>query len=225
MSRAAPGQDWNSGLSSAEAARRLEHSGPNTLPPARRVHLWQRILMQLRDPLVAVLLVAAALTIGTGDWTDAGVILLVIVVNTSVGIIQEVKVDQAIAALSALTAPVARVVRDGRQQAIASAEVVVGDVLVLGEGEIVAADALVLESAALLVDESALNGESVPVDKVAAPAGQAPSPPETTLSAGTVIVRGRGSALVTAIGADSAMGRIAALMSIGPTFTPLPPAR
>jgi Ca2+-transporting ATPase len=127
--------------------------------------------------------------------------------------------------LSALTAPEARVVRDGRQQAIASAEVVVGDVLVLGEGEIVAADALVLESAALLVDESALNGESVPVDKVAAPAGQAPSPPETTLSAGTVIVRGRGSALVTAIGADSAMGRIAALMSIGPTFTPLPPAR
>jgi Ca2+-transporting ATPase len=79
--------------------------------------------------------------------------------------------------LSALTAPVARVVRDGRQQAIASAEVVVGDVLVLGEGEIVAADALVLESAALLVDESALTGESVPVDKVAAPAARRPLRP------------------------------------------------
>ncbi|WP_349261604.1 cation-transporting P-type ATPase [Actinocrinis sp.] len=192
------------------------------------MRLWRRVLMQLRDPLVAVLLVAAALTIGTGDWTDAGVILLVIVVNTSVGVAQEVKADQAIAALGTLTAPHARVVRDGQQRQIASAEVVVGDLLVLGEGEIVPADAEVAEAAALLVDESALTGESVPVDKSAMPVDEGAAAADSgspdagwVLSAGTVVVRGRGLAVVTATGTKSAMGRIAALMASGPTLTPL----
>lgn len=209
------------GLSSAEAARRLVTQGPNTLPAARRVRLWRRVLMQLRDPLVAVLLVAAALTIGTGDWTDAGVILLVIVVNTSVGVTQEVKADQAISSLGALTAPHARVVRDGEQQQVASADVVVGDLLVLGEGEIVPADAVLTEAAALLVDESALTGESVPVDKSAAVPGRAADDEGSMLSAGTVVARGRGLAVATATGADSAMGRIAALLTAGPALTPL----
>ena len=213
----------STGLSCAEAARRLERDGPNALPVERRVRLWRRVLTQLRDPLVAVLLVAAALTVGTGDWTDAGVILLVIVVNTSVGVAQEVKADQAISALGALTAPHARVVRDERQWQIASAEVVLGDLLVLGEGEIVPADALVIEAAALLVDESALTGESVPVDKSAAVNAENPQerPAKSVLSAGTVVVRGRGLAVVTATGTDSAMGRIAALMATGLALTPL----
>jgi Ca2+-transporting ATPase len=172
------------GLSSAEASRRLE-LGRNALPAAKRVPWWRRVLMQLRDPLVAVLLVAAALTIGTGDWTDAGVILLVIVVNTSVGVAQEVKADQAIAALDALTAPHARVVRDGAQVEIPADEVVAGDLLALGEGEIVSADALVVEAAALLVDESALTGESVPVDKSAA------APEERTRLGGLCSLRAR----------------------------------
>ena len=209
------------GLSSEEALRRLERDGRNALPAAKRVRLWQRVLVQLRDPLVAVLLVAAALTIGTGDWADAGVILLVIVVNTSVGVAQEVKADQAIAALDALTAPHARVVRDGAQAEIAADTVVVGDLLALGEGEIVAADALVVEAAALLVDESALTGESVPVDKTAAMPQDGPPAGDVTLSAGTVVVRGRGLAVVTATGVHSAMGRIAALMAHGPSLTPL----
>ena len=214
----APGGD---GLSSTEAARRLEADGPNALPEGKRTRVWQRVLMQLRDPLVAVLLVAAALTIATGDWTDAGVILLVIVVNTSVGVVQEVKADQAIAALGALSAPHARVVRDGEQRQVASAQVVVGDLVVLGEGEIVAADAVVVQAAALLVDESALTGESVPVSKCAAVENRAASTTESTLSAGTVVVHGRGTAVVTATGVNSAMGRIAALMSAAPTLTPL----
>ncbi|HET9172293.1 MAG TPA: cation-transporting P-type ATPase [Actinospica sp.] len=209
------------GLSDAEARRRLARDGPNCLPARRRVRLWQRVLMQLRDPLVAVLLVAAGLTIGTGDWTDAGVILLVITVNTSVGVAQEVKADRSIAALDALTGPRARVVRDGRQREISSAEVVVGDLLALAEGEIVPADATVVQAAALLLDESALTGESVPVDKAAAAADGASSPADSLLSAGTVVVRGHGLATVRATGADSAMGRIAALMVTGPTLTPL----
>ena len=136
--------------------------------------MWRRIAGQLRDPLILVLLVAAVLTLATGDWTDAAVILLVIVVNTSVGVVQEVKADRAIAALSELTAPEARVLRDGEQRQIPAADVVVGDVLVLAEGDIVPADAAVVEAAALLVDESALTGESVPVDKTpAAGDGQA----------------------------------------------------
>ncbi|HEX5189158.1 MAG TPA: HAD-IC family P-type ATPase, partial [Streptosporangiaceae bacterium] len=199
------------GLTSAEAASRLRRYGPNELPRARPTPLWRLVASQLRDPLMLVLLVAAALTLGTGDWTDASVIVLVIVVNTSVGVVQEVKAGQAITALSELTAPDARVLRDGEQRQIRAAEVVPGDVLVLAEGDIVPADARLAEAAALLVDESALTGESVPVDKTAA----------GDVSAGTVVTRGRGRAEVTATGAASAMGRIAALVGTPHGLTPL----
>ena len=202
------------GLSSGEAAERLGRDGPNVLPPPPPRPVWRRVAAQLRDPLILVLLVAVALTLVTGDWTDAAVIGLVIVVNTAVGVAQEVKADRAIAALAAATAPEARVVRDARQVLVPAADVVVGDLLVLGEGDIVAADADLVEAAALLVDESALSGESVPVDK-SVPGGAA------RLSAGTVVVRGRGRAVVTATGAASALGRIAALMAPAAALTPL----
>ncbi|MEV6160204.1 cation-transporting P-type ATPase [Nonomuraea sp. NPDC052129] len=200
-----------SGLSSVEAAVRLERDGANLLPQQPPVALWRRVLAQLRDPLIVVLLVAAALTIVTGDWTDTAVIMLVVVVNTSVGVAQEIRADRAITALSQLTAPVARVIRDGSQTRIPAAEIVVGDVLVLAEGDIIVADATVVESAALLVDESSLTGESVPVDK----AGDDP------VSSGTAVVRGRGRAEVTAVGAASASGRIASMMVKGAGLTPL----
>jgi len=199
------------GLTSAEAASRLRRYGSNELPRARPAPLWRLVASQLRDPLILVLLVAAALTLGTGDWTDASVIVLVIVVNTSVGVVQEVKAGRAITALSELTAPDARVLRDGEQRHIRAAEVVPGDVLVLAEGDIVPADARLAEAAALLVDESALTGESVPVDKAATDG----------VSAGTVVTRGRGRAEVTATGAASAMGRIAALVGTPHGLTPL----
>jgi Ca2+-transporting ATPase len=143
--------------------------------------------------------------------------LLVVVVNTAVGVAQEVKAGQAIAALSEMTAPEARVLRDGGQVIIPAADVVAGDVLVLAEGDIVPADAAVVEAAALLVDESALTGESVPVEKAAADAGEQGD----AVSAGTTVVRGRGRAVVTATGAASAMGRIAALMGGRQGLTPL----
>ncbi|MFI1996622.1 cation-translocating P-type ATPase [Actinoplanes sp. NPDC020271] len=202
------------GLSSAEAARRLERDGSNTLPAREHVPVWRRSLTQLTDPLIVVLLVAIVLTVVTGDWADAAVIALVIVVNTSVGVVQEVKADQAITALAAMTAPEARVLRDGRQQLVPAADVVRGDLLVLGEGDIVPADATVTEAAALLVDESALTGESVPVDKSTAHGTD-------QVSSGTVVVRGRGRAVVTATGAAGAMGRIAGLMDTGAGLTPL----
>jgi Ca2+-transporting ATPase len=204
------------GLSSAEAADRLARYGPNELPRARATPWWRLVADQLRDPLILVLLAAAALTVATGDLADASVIALVIVVNTTVGVTQEIKAGQAIAALSDLTAPEARVLRDGGQRQVPAAEVVIGDVLVLAEGDIVPADAEVVDAAALLVDEAALTGESVPVEKTAGAPEQAGS-----VSAGTVVVRGRGRAVVTATGAASSMGRVAALLGAQPGLTPL----
>ncbi|WP_406100798.1 cation-transporting P-type ATPase [Streptomyces sp. NBC_01003] len=199
------------GLTKAEAARRLAEHGRNEVAAARTVPLYARVLTQLRDALILVLLGAVVLTLAIGDHADAVVIALVIVVNTTVGVAQEVRADNAVAALSALSAPNARVLRDFAPGEVPAAEVVPGDVLILGEGDIVAADAELAEASALLVDESMLTGESVSVDK----------DPGARLSAGTVVVRGRGVATVTATGADSALGRIAAQLGGKREPTPL----
>lgn len=124
------------------------------------------------------------------------------------------------AALAAMGAPRARLVRDAREREVPAAEVVPGDLLVLAEGDIVPADADLVEGSALLVDESSLTGESVPVDKTAGLSSDA-HPDTSRVSAGTVVVRGRGCAVVTATGANSTMGRIAALVATGLTITPL----
>jgi Ca2+-transporting ATPase len=209
--------DTRGGLTEEQAATRLAEHGPNVVPGPRTPRLMTRVAQQLRDPLIAVLLIAAALTIGTGDYTDAIIIGVVVVVNTTVGVAQELRADRAIAALSALTAPAARVRRDNTSAVVAAVDLVPGDVILLGEGDIVPADAVVVEAARLTVDESALTGESVAVTKDAA----TPDRPADDLSAGTVVVRGRAEAVVTATGADSATGRIAALMTAPPTLTPL----
>jgi hypothetical protein len=119
------------GLSSSQAAARLVADGANVLPARHRVELWRRVLLQLRDPLVLVLLAAAVLTVATGDWADAAIIALVVVVNTTVSVAQEVKADRAITALSAMAAPEARVLRDGTQRLVPAADVVIGDLVCL----------------------------------------------------------------------------------------------
>ncbi|MFM9373565.1 cation-translocating P-type ATPase [Streptomyces sp. Da 82-17] len=199
------------GLSEAEAARRLADEGPNEVAAAPPVPLHRRIRAQLLDPLILVLLAAVVLTLAIRDHTDALVIGLVVLVNTTVGVVQEIRADNAIRALSALSAPHARVRRDGAVRDVPSASVVPGDVLLLGEGDIVAADAELADASALLLDESMLTGESVPVDKDAG----------STVSAGTVVVRGRGVAVVTATGSAGALGRIAALLDDRREPTPL----
>ncbi|MFB7447443.1 cation-translocating P-type ATPase [Streptomyces sp. NPDC056194] len=199
------------GLTEKEAARRLAETGPNETATRKSVRLHSRVLAQLGDPLIMVLLGAVALTLAIGDHPDAIVIALVVVVNTTVGVAQEIRADDAVAALSAMSAPHARVRRDGAVRDLPAAEVVPGDVLVLGEGDIVAADAELTQASALLLDESMLTGESVPVDKDTGAA----------LSAGTVVMRGRGVATVTATGAAGALGRIAALLDDRREPTPL----
>jgi Ca2+-transporting ATPase len=204
------------GLSSAEAAERLERFGPNKAPTGPRITWWQRVGLQLRDPLIIVLLIAAALTIVTGDHPDAAIIAIVIIVNTAVGLAQEIKADNALAALEELTAPDARVIRDGAVAAVDADTVVPGDLVLVGEGDIVPADATLIEASALVVDESALTGESVPVEKEPTGSGGAGE-----LSAGCLVVHGRGTAIVSRTGAASAMGSIAAALTAAPTLTPL----
>ncbi|MFI2297903.1 cation-translocating P-type ATPase [Actinacidiphila glaucinigra] len=199
------------GLPQGEAEQRLVRYGANEVAPPPPTPLWRRVTQQVRDPLILVLLAAAALTLATGDLPDACVIVLVITANTAVGVAQEVRAERAVAALTALSAPAARVVRDGEVRRVRAADVVPGDVVLLGEGDIVPADGEVVEAAALLVDESSLTGESVPVDKDTG----------DTAASGTVVVRGRGAIVVTATGAESATGRIASLMGTASGPTPL----
>jgi Ca2+-transporting ATPase len=213
----------STGLSSAEADARLARDGLNILPQRPSVPLPRRVGVQLRDPLIVVLLVAAALTLATGDWTDMAVIILVIAVNTTVGVSQEIRADRAISALSDLTAPSARVLRDGIQCQIPAAEVVVGDMLVLAEGDIIPADAALTEAASMLVDESAVTGESLPVSKffVLRTGALDAGAENTSVSAGTALVKGRGRAVVTATGKASTTGQIATMLAEGPSLTPL----
>jgi Ca2+-transporting ATPase len=219
MSHIVPNQVASTvGLSTQEAHSRLTELGSNAVPIQHRVRLIRRVGNQLRDPLLLLLIAAVILTVSVGDLTDAIVIAMVIVVNTTVGVIQEVRADRAVTALATLSAPRARVIRDGRQEEIAAADVVPGDALVLAEGDLVAADGELVESAALLVDESSVTGESVPVDKAVRSIDRVT---DDHVAAGTVVVRGRGVATVTATGATSAVGRMAALLDAGPQLTPL----
>src|SRR6478736_6089554 len=192
-----------SGLTSTEAARRLAEVGPNSLPRPPRVGPFGRVVAQLRDPMILLLLAAGVVTVLVSDAADAAVIALVVVVNTAVGVTQDLRADRAIAELDQLTAPVAEVVRDGRRVEVPAAEVVPGDVVRLDAGGIVPADLRLVEAVTFSVDESAMTGESQPVDRRAG---------EEVLS-GTVATRGRAVGEVLRTGADSGLGRIAGLIS------------
>jgi len=200
------------GLSDSAARRVLERHGPNTIPQPRPPRPWVRVLAQLRDPMILLLLGAAALTTLLSDFTDLAVILVVIVLNTAVGVVQELRAERALAALRQLAAPQARVLRSGHAVVVPAAEVVPGDLVLLQAGDVVPADLRLTDAARLQVDESALTGESVPVDKAVA----------AEASAGTVATTGRGAGVVTRTGPDSALGRIASLLAAQrPRPTPL----
>lgn len=166
----------------------------------------------LVDPLILLLIAAATVTTLLRDVTDTIVILLVVIVNTTIGVAQEVRADRAIAALNRLAAPTARVIRDGAHRVVPAAELVCGDRVLLDAGDIVPADVLLDTAERLQLDKSALSGESLPV---ARKSGE-------DVSAGTVVVAGRGGGMVVRTGASSALGRMASLVAAArPEVTPL----
>ena len=207
------------GLTSAQAADRLEQQGRNEIPEPRPPGVLSRAADQLRDPMILLLLGAAAVTVALRDVVDTVVIGLVVVLNTTVGVVQEIRAERTVRALRRMSAPTARVIRDRSHLVIPAAELVPGDLVQLDAGDIVPADARLLEATALQVDESALTGEAVPVEKDAhAEMGGGLDPRESVglVHAGTVVTKGRARAFVTATGMDSALGRIAALIADQP---------
>lgn len=213
-----------SGLSAAEAERRLTVHGLNQLTQSRGWVRLRRLANQFRDVLVWLLIGAAAISaLFLNAWIDAGAITLIVVLNSVIGYAQEARAHSALDRLREMEAPHAKVIRDGVVTTIPSREIVPGDLLALETGDQVPADARVSSEVRLLADESALTGESMPVSKT-----DQPSSDETVLAdrtsmvfTGTTIVSGRGRAIVTATGMESEMGRIAGLFSEEQPQTPL----
>ncbi|HET6953146.1 MAG TPA: cation-transporting P-type ATPase [Acidimicrobiales bacterium] len=205
------------GLSEAEAAARRARDGPNRIVPEARGRRFVRLLGPLADPMVALLLVAAPTYLLIGDTTDAIVAFVALGPIVAVGWLLESRAERTLEKLAQLTAPTARVVRDGEERSLPAEDLVVDDVVWLHEGDVVPADAAVVDLTQLLVDESALTGESLPVSKEAGGTGGA-----STVLAGTTVLSGRALARVTAIGAATRYGRVGTLVATGrQPLTPL----
>lgn len=212
------------GLTQQQADARRKETGPNKLREAPKPTLWQRFIAQLRDPMLVILLVAAVVSGVTnylaGDHVaEAGIILVVVLLNAALGVLQESKAEAAIEALQTMTAATCKVLRDGKQRVIPSEELVSGDVVVLEAGDSVPADGRLLQSASLKIEEAALTGESVPVTKTLQVLGLADRQ-EVPLGdrknmcyMGSTVVYGRGRAVITATGMQTEMGKIAGALS------------
>lgn len=214
------------GLTAEGAAERLLKNGPNKLEEGKKVGLLARFVKQLKDPMIIILIVAAALSAVTSIYsgetlTDVVIILAVVLINAILGVYQENKAEQAIEALQSMVAPMSKVIRDGHLTQVPSESLVVGDVLALEAGDAVPADARIVESASLQIEEAALTGESVPVQKFvetltwtdggnAVPLGDR----KNMAYMGGTVVYGRGRAVVTATGMRTEMGKIAGALSM-----------
>lgn len=213
------------GLSSAQATRRLAEQGPNSLPGPRTPTLFELFLSQFKSPLIYLLLAAAVVSLVMRDHTDAGFILVVLLVNAVIGTIQEDRAGASARALQKLTRQVARVERDGALVEIDAADLVPGDIVVLESGGGVPADLRLLSSIGLEIDESLLTGEALPVAKDA----DAVLSPDTVVGdratmahAGTMVLSGRARGLVVETGMHTQLGRIAqSLHETPPTQPPL----
>ncbi|MBP3307937.1 MAG: cation-translocating P-type ATPase [Clostridia bacterium] len=213
------------GLSCDEAEGRLLDGGKNKLAEGKKESLLHRFLKQLCEPMTIILLVAAFISAGVEIYNgiqhgfefpaDVVIILAVVIINAVLGVFQESKAERAIEALSEMSKAQSKVIRDGKQMSVASEDLVVGDIILLEAGDSVPADARILESASMKIEEAALTGESVPVDKHAdvlcADAGGdvALGDRKNMVFMGSTVVYGRGVAVVVATGMDTEMGKIA----------------
>ena len=210
------------GLTSQEAAARLSKHGPNRLQEAKKITNFQRFLQQLKDPMLLILMAAAAVSAVTSilsgeKLTEVIIILAVVLLNAVLGVVQESKAEAAIEALQTMTAATSKVLRDGKITVLHSADLVPGDVVILEAGDAVPADGRLLESASLKIEEAALTGESVPVNKTAEAItadGDVPLGDRKNMCyMGSTVVYGRGSAVITATGMDTEMGKIAGVLA------------
>ena len=209
------------GLSAQEAEKRLREHGENRLKEAEKLTLFQRFVQQLKDPMLLILLAAAAVSAVTNilsheSFTEVIIILLVVLLNAILGVVQESKAEAAIEALQTMTAATCKVLRDGQQVTMESRLLVPGDVVLLEAGDAVPADGRILESASMKIEEAALTGESVPVSKFTEPlAGEQVSLGDRKNMAymGSAVVYGRGRMVVTATGMDTEMGKIAGVLA------------
>ena len=207
--------DVSTGLAPAEAARRLADTGPNELNEKPGPGFLSLLLGQFKDFLVIILIVAAVISIALGEWIDAVVILLLVILNSVIGVVQESKAEEALAALKKMAAPDARVLRGGRTLVVPSRELVPGDVVFMEAGNYVPADCRLVETASLRVEEASLTGESVPVEKqpdAALPLDASLGDRSTMAWMGTTITFGRGRGIVTGTGMRTQIGLIATLL-------------
>jgi Ca2+-transporting ATPase len=212
------------GLSSAEAQRRLTEFGPNEIRRDRATNALTLLVRQFASPVIWLLLVATVLSAALGEWLDAIAIGAIVILNAVIGFFQEHRAERAVMALRSMTAPRARVMRDGHSVMMPANGIVPGDFLVLEAGDVTAADARLRTAHALTTNEAPLTGESTPVEKTTAPTG-----PDTPLAErhdfvfmGTSVATGTGLAEVVATGMQTELGRIAHLLSTAEeSVTPL----
>lgn len=219
------GSDLEKGLLHGDVRGRLLRFGPNLIDDRGGPSPWKTLIGQFSDFMVLMLLAATLVAAAMGEVVDSLTIAAIVVLNALLGFVQEYKAEKALEALSALSAPQARVVREGSVKVIPAEEVVPGDVLLLEAGDIVAADAILFSSQVLETDESTLTGESFPVqkDETFHPAPDAPVGDRNNMVfMGTKVTRGRGKGIVVATGMDTQMGRIAGMIGAsGKESTPL----
>lgn len=208
--------DAQQGLSGSEAAERLQKYGPNVTQETRARSPWLIFFEQFKATMVLILIVAAVVAGLLGSWKDTIAISAIVVLFALVGFVQEYRAEQAIAALKKMAVPFVKALRGGQTREIASSELTPGDIILLETGNIVPADARVLESVNLRAQEAALTGESEPIEKIAAPMPQpdlALGDRRNMLYMGTVITYGRGKAVVTGTGTQTELGKIAKLIA------------
>lgn len=204
-----------SGLTAEEVARRLETYGPNQLDEAPGITFWQMLLDQFNNFVVILLIVAAGVSALLGEWIEAGAILVIVILNATLGVIQERRAEQALAALKKLAAPDAKVIRDGERKSVPSPQLVPGDIVLLEAGNYVPADIRLLEAANLRIEEAALTGESIPVQKDANIHLEADIPlgdRKNTTFMGTLVSYGRGRGVVVSTGMRTQIGLIAEML-------------
>lgn len=200
------------GLSTTEASARLAHIGPNALHEQPRPTFWQRLIAQFQSFVIYILIFAAILSVALGDWIEAAAISAIVILNAALGVIQEGKAEEALAALRKLSSPDAVVLRDGHQYTIPASEVVPGDIVMLEAGNYIPADARLVMTANLKIDEASLTGESVPVDKRAdadVSENAILGDRKNMAYMGTTATYGRGRAVIVGTGMQTEIGKIA----------------